>query len=106
MSNKCSRVIDMRKIVFFLICAVVVGVMFNKPSREWVIGYAKITANAVSAGAEATQNAMNNDLAECQNGTKEQRRSCAKRHEAPLDKLNPSIDSAGQQDKLYKAMEQ
>lgn len=106
MSSKCSREIDVKKFLFLVICAAIVGVMAYQPSRDLVIGYAKIAMNALDAGAQATKNAMDNDLAECQNGTKEQRIACTKRHEAPLDKLHPSMDSAGQQDKLYKAMEQ
>jgi hypothetical protein len=33
------------------------------------------------------------------------RRECLKRHEAPLDHMDSRLDTATQQDKLYKAME-
>ena len=96
----------MKKILALLIVVALAGVFAYPQTRAVAIEYVKIGFSAASAGVEATKNAMNNDLAECQNGTQEQRIACTKRHEAPLDKLHPSMDSAGQQDKLYKALEQ
>lgn len=96
----------MKRILLLLVLITVGGLLGYPKTRAMVIEYAKIGVNALSAGVEATQNAMNNDLSECRDGTREQRIACTKRHEAPLDKLHPGMDSAGQQDKLYKAMEQ
>jgi len=95
------------KRILLLMVIVALGVVAGyQPARESAITYSKIALNAVSAGVMAAQTAMSSDLEQCQNGSKEQRIACTKRHEAPLDKLHPDMDSAGQQEKLYKAMDQ
>ncbi len=95
------------KRLLLLVIVVALGVVAAyQPARDSAIAYGKVALSAMNAGIVATRAAMNSDLEQCQNGSKEQRIACTKRHEAALDKLHPDMDSAGQQDKLYKAMEQ
>jgi hypothetical protein len=96
----------MKKIVALLIVVAMAGIFAYPQTRAVAIEYVKIGFSAANTGIEATKNAMNNDLAEYQKGTQEQRIACTKRHVTPLDMLHPSMKGAGQQDEPHKAMEQ
>ncbi len=95
----------MKRIVGVLLLVAAVAVFAIPSNRVVAIEYARIAMNASMAVFDSARTMANNDLNACNSSDPAERRECLKRHEAPLDRMDSRLDTAGQQDKLYKAME-
>lgn len=92
--------------VFLSIIAIgsVLFCVLNTDAREFVDRYAKMGISGVSAMVDMAKGVAASDIERCQSGNEGERRECLKAHEAPLDKFDSRMDTAGQQDALYRAM--
>lgn len=94
----------MRVFVSIIAVGSVLFCALNPDARGFIGEYAKRGIDGTSAMVDIVKGVASSDIERCQSGNENERRDCLRDHEAPLDKFDSRIDTAGQQDALYRAM--